>query len=70
MAAPTDKRFFSKRSQQKGFSDGIRNSISLDVENATLEISSKPGAPIEAFFASVGVNGFDGDFWRSQLDFP
>jgi len=41
----------------------------LDVENAALEISSKPGAPIEAFFASVGVNGFDGDFWRSQLDF-
>ena len=39
--------------------------LPVDVKNDILEISAKPGAPIEAHFASVGVNGFDVDFWRS-----
>ncbi len=32
MAAPTDKRVFSKRSQKQGFSDEIRNSISREMQ--------------------------------------
>lgn len=32
MAAPIDKRFFSKHFQQKGFSDEVRNSISIKCE--------------------------------------
>ena len=30
----------------------------LDVEGVRSEMLRKPGAPIEALFASVGVNGF------------
>lgn len=33
MAAPIDKRFFSEHFQQKGFSDEVHNSITLDVKN-------------------------------------
>ncbi|OZS79368.1 hypothetical protein CF394_02810 [Tetzosporium hominis] len=41
----------------------------LDAEGVRPEMLQKPGAAIEEFFVSVGVNGFAVDFWRSQLDY-
>ena len=40
MAAPKDKRVFSELSHHKGLSDEVRNSMTLDVENAILMLKS------------------------------
>ena len=54
MAAPTDKRVFYKRSQQKFvWISGVRNSITLDVEgvrNLNLGRTKKKRCPRTALF--------------------